>query len=67
MKKYLLTQLSQVSAWIGLLVILSAFFASRTTIVVFGGLLILTDDEALKGWVSRNAPWLTNKIEEWTK
>jgi hypothetical protein len=57
MKKYLLTQLSQVSAWIGLLIILSAF----------GGLLILTDDEALKGWVSRNAPWLTNKIEEWTK
>ena len=67
MKKYLLAQLSQVSAWIGILIILSAFFASRTTIVVFGGLLILTDDEALKAWVSRNAPWLVSKIEEWTK
>jgi hypothetical protein len=67
MKKYLLAQLSQVSAWIGLLIILSAFFASRSTIVVFGVLLILTDDEALKGWVSRRAPWLTARIEEWTK
>ena len=67
MKKYLLAQLRQVSAWIGLLIILSAFFASRTTIVIFGALLILTDDEALKGWVSRLAPWLTAKIDEWTK
>ena len=67
MKKYLLAQLTQVSAWIGLLIILSAFFASRTTIVIFGALLILTDDEALKGWVSRRAPWLTSKIDEWTK
>ena len=67
MKKYLLAQLSQVSAWIGFLIILSAFFASRTTILVFGVLLILTDDAALKGWVSRNAPWLTRKINEWTE
>lgn len=67
MKKYILAQLSQVSAWIGLLVILSAFFASRTTIALFGLILILTDDEALKGWVARNAPWLTRKINQWTE
>ena len=67
MKAYFLAQLSQVSAWIGLLIILSAFIASRTTIVVFGLLLILTDDEALKAWVARRAPWLVAKIEEWTK
>ncbi|MHC5536865.1 hypothetical protein ACYOEI_01165 [Singulisphaera rosea] len=67
MKKYFLAQLSQVSAWIGFFFILSAFFASRPTILVFGGLLILTDDEALKGWVSRKAPWLVSKIEEWTQ
>lgn len=67
MKKYILAQLSQVSAWIGLLIILSAFFASRSTIALFGLILILTDDAALKGWVSRNAPWLARKINEWTE
>lgn len=66
MKKYLIAQLSQVSAWIGFLLILSAFIAPRYMMVLFGLALILTDDEALKSWVATKAPWLTKKINEWT-
>lgn len=67
MKKYILSQLTQVSAWIGIALILMAFFAPRSYIVIAGALLILTDDEALKSWVAKRSPWLANKIEEWTK
>jgi len=64
MKKYLISQLTQISAWIGLLLVVSAFLVPRSWILVFGILLIITDDEALKGWVAKRAPWLTKKIEE---
>ncbi len=67
MKKYLLGQLSQVSAWIGFALIISAFVAPRWLLVVFGVLLVITDDAKLKAWVSRNAPWVTAKLDEWTK
>lgn len=67
MKKYILAQLTQVSAWIGLLIIIAAFIAPRGYIVIFGVALILTDDEALKTWVAKRSPWLAAKIEEWTK
>jgi hypothetical protein len=66
MKKYLLAQLFQVSAWIGLALIISAFVAPRWVILTLGVLLILTDDEKLKGWVAKHAPginaWLEEKI-----
>lgn len=67
MKKYLLTQLTQVSAWIGLTLILVAFIAPREYIALLGIALILTDDEALKTWVAKRSPWLAAKIEEITK
>jgi hypothetical protein len=66
MKKYLLAQLTQVSAWIGLIIIIAAFIAPREWIAVGGLALILTDDEALKGWVAKHAPWIAKKFEDWT-
>lgn len=67
MRKYLLSQLLQVSAWIGFGLILCAFVAPRWFIILLGALLILTDDEKLKGWVAKNAPGLSAWIDEKTK
>ncbi len=67
MKKYLLTQLTQVSAWIGVFIIIGAFLAPREYIAIFGLLLILTDDEALKGWVAKHAPGMVKWFEDLTK
>ncbi len=67
MKKYLIAQLSQVSAWIGVLVVIGAFIAPREYIAIFGIALILTHDEALKNWVARNAPGITKWFEDLTK
>lgn len=67
MKKYLLAQLTQVSAWIGLLIMLGAFIAPGSWMFFFGLFLFLTDDEALKNWTTKHAPGLTKKFEEWTR
>ncbi len=67
MIKYFLAQLAQVSAWIGLFVIIGAFVLPREYIAIGGVLLILTDDEALKGWVSKRAPGITKWFEDLTK
>lgn len=67
MKKYLLGQLSQVSAWIGIILIFAAFLLPREYIVFLGLALILTHDEALKGWVAKQAPGITKWFEDITK
>lgn len=67
MKKYLLAQLAQVSAWIGIVIIVAAFIAPREYIAILGIALILTDDEALKGWVNKHAPGIAKWFEDLTK
>lgn len=67
MKKYILSQLTQVSTWIGIVVFLAAFCAPREYIAFLGIALVLTHDEWLKNWVNKEAPWLAAKIDEWTK
>lgn len=67
MKKYLLAQLLQVSAWTGFAVIIAAFIAPRWFIILLGILLIFTDDEWLKSWVAKNAPGIAKWIDEQTK
>lgn len=66
-KKYIISQLVEVTAWIGLILIFAAFFAPREYIAVFGVVLIALDDKALRDWVLKKAPGLAAKIEEWTK
>lgn len=65
MQKYILGQLSQVSFWIGVVLVLIAFTAPRVYIVILGIALMLTDDAALKGWLAKRSPWLAAKIQEW--
>lgn len=67
MKKYILSQLTQASVWIGLVIILSDFIAPRSYIMFLGIILTLTDDTVLKKWVSGASVWAAAKIEELTK
>lgn len=68
--KYILGQLLQVSAWIGIAVILCALFAPRWFIILLGTILFFTHDDKLKGWVSKNAPgiseWINKRIADMT-
>lgn len=64
MWKYLLGQLLQVSAWIGISLIICAFVAPRWFIILMGFLLILTDDAWLSSWVKKNAPGVAKWLEE---
>lgn len=61
-KKYLLNQLTDVSAWIGLAVIVAALLLPRSFIVFLGILLILTNDEHLKSLVTKLAAEVKSKI-----
>ena len=67
MKKWFLLQLTEVSAWIGLMVILAALFAPTGYQIALGVLLIATDDEALKNWIAKRSPKLQAWFEELSK
>ncbi len=62
--KYILNQLSQVSSWIGIILIAISFIAPRWAIAVFGVLLFVSNDEELKAWVAKRAPGLTKWLSD---
>lgn len=62
MKKWLLTQLSQASTWIGLAVIVASIIAPREYIMYLGVALMVIKDEAIKQWVTKIAPDLSKAI-----
>lgn len=64
LKKYIISQLTQLSAWLGVGTIFSAIFLPRSFIIFLGVLMILTDDNHLKDKLSKWAPDLTKKIDE---
>ena len=63
--KYIISQLTQITAWIGLFIILSVFFAPNWLTIAFGALLIGLDDKIVQDWCAKAAPSLTKKINEW--
>ncbi len=67
MKKYILKQITEVTAWIGLAIIIMAFMAPRHYIAIAGVLIIAGDQDAMQAWITKKSPWLATKIEEWTK
>lgn len=64
MSKYLLSRLFESSTWIGMAVIIGAFFAPRWFIIFLGLMLIFTGDSWLKRWVSKVAPEIVKAFEE---
>lgn len=67
MKKWILLQLTETTAWVGLFVILAAIFAPRSYIIVLGVILIAVDDNIVKNWIAKISPKLAAKIEELSK
>lgn len=67
MKKWILLQLTEVSAWVGFIIIIATFIAPREYIAILGALLIIVDDDILKNWVAKISPKLAAKIEELSK
>lgn len=60
MRTWLLKKLTQVSAWVGLFVIVSALIFPRT-VEIFLGLLLLLNDDA---WLQSKFSFLRGEIEK---
>lgn len=64
MKQWFLIQITEVTAWVGLFIILGVFFAPWWVNIVFGVLLIAIDDKKATEWVQKQAPWIAKKVNE---
>ena len=53
-KNYIINQLTQISAWLGVAIIIAAIVAPVWVVVLFGVFLIMTDDKKLQ---DRFAKW----------
>lgn len=60
-KSFIVSKLTQLSAWLGLITILGAFAFPRSWIVLLGAIMILTDDAKLQQFFAKRSP----KIKEW--
>lgn len=63
-KKYLLNQLTHVSAWMGMAVVLSAMFLPDTVTIAIGVYLILTPDDKLNKIVINLLPKVKQILEK---
>lgn len=64
-KKWLVTNLLEVSTWVGAVVVVRELFAynSSTLMLILGGLLLFVSDAKLNEFVKSRAPKLTKWIE----
>jgi UPF0716 family protein affecting phage T7 exclusion len=63
-KKYIISQLTRISAWTGAAVILSAALLPTFVTVLLGLLLILTPDEKLQAWIKKASPKIREILEQ---
>ncbi len=61
--KYLINQLTQMSAWLGVCVILAAIFATRGEIIILGIVMVLLHDSFIKDRINAWAPGLSKWIQ----
>lgn len=64
MKKYILNQLTQISSWIGLILIFAALLAPRDWIAILGIVMFFSNDTWLKNIIVRQAPWIKEILDE---
>lgn len=67
MKKWLINQLTEPTAWAGATLIVSILFFPDWFSIMLCVILILMDEAAMKAWCARQAPGIAAKIEEWTR
>ncbi len=63
MKNWLKQQATELTAWIGLFMIVGAFFLPNSAFIIIGIILIATDDKKASAWIAARAPWVQNKID----
>lgn len=61
-KRYIINQMTELSAWIGAMVILSALFLPRSCIIFLGIALIVTDDNWLRERFAKGAKLAENAM-----
>lgn len=61
-KAWLINKLTQLSAWIGMLTIMSAFILPRSWIVGLGIVLIFTDDRKLQEKIAKWSPSIRDAL-----
>jgi hypothetical protein len=65
MKNWLKQQVTEVTAWIGLYLIIIAFLNEPYWLNIVAGIaLIFIDDTKASAFVKKHAPWLQSKIDE---
>lgn len=65
MRKYLINQLTQITAWIGAFIVLAEIIRLPDYMTMFFGmLLILVDDEIVKGWCEKMRPSIEAKLKD---
>lgn len=67
MKKYLLNQLTQISSWVGVLLMVTFFWLPREYFLFIGLILFFANDEWLRGWILRQSPFLKKFFDELEK
>lgn len=66
MLKFFIGQITQMSAWIGVLLIIGVFlFPSREYFFWIGVVLLFMHDETIKNWITRVAPGIAQTIKTW--
>ena len=63
-KKYIINQLTDLSAWIGIAIIFSALFLPTSVTVCLGFFLIFTSDAALKEKIAKWSPELEKILKK---
>lgn len=64
MFKYFLSQLTQMSTWFGIFVILFSVFTPRSWIFLLGVVMIFLKDDAVKAFIAARAPTISKWIED---
>lgn len=63
MKNWLKQQTTEVTAWAGFFIVITALFAPRWVLVALGVLLICWDDKSASAWLKKHTPWFEDKTD----
>ena len=67
MKKWMLSQLTEPTAWLCFAFIISVILMPDWFSILLALIGIAIDEAAMKAWCAKVAPGIAAKIDEWTK
>jgi hypothetical protein len=67
LKKWLLTQLTEPTAWICTAVIIAVLFFPDWFVILLAVVGILLDEAAMKSWCAKVAPGIAKRVEDLIK